>query len=363
MKIAHLSVGDPFTARWVHSQVARGDEVHLIMLKPPTERIEGAHLYQLPFAPPWGYYLNVPHLIRLLRKIGPDVLHVHYATGNATLGRFSGFRPCLLSVWGSDVLLAPNESNLMRRRVIKNLRHYDYICSTSQVLTDTVQSLCPELRNVHQIPIGVDMAQFTPVPPQGERPWITVGTVKSLQPVYGIDLLLEAFSLAKQELMSLSPEIGNRLRLQIVGDGYLREDLQRLALDLGISAVVDFKGYIPNRSIPEVLQGLDIFVALSRSESFGVAVVEASACGVPVIVSDVGGLPEVVQHGVTGMIVGRENPQAAATAIVALAQDRVLRKRLGDAGRRFIQEKYEWQGCLQLMYGVYDKALACSACA
>lgn len=355
MKIVHLSVGDPFTAKWVNSQAGRGDEVYLIMLKPPTEAVTGVKQYVLPFRPPFGYYSNIFHIRSLIRKIKPDLLHVHYATGNGTLGRLCDFHPCILSVWGSDVLIAPCESQFMRRIVVKNLMHYDYVCSTSNVLTQAVRNLCPGLSYLRQIPIGVDTKRFSPDSVQKKDDWITIGTVKTLHPVYGIDILLNAFAIAKNILLSSAPEIGKKMRLRIAGDGHQRGELMKLSEKLRIAGNVEFLGYVPNDNVPDVLKKMDIFVALSRSESFGVAIVEASSCGLPVVVSRVGGLPEVVHDGFTGLIVEKENPSAAAAAIVRLAQNAALRKQLGDNGRRYVQENYEWERCLNLMYGVYEK--------
>lgn len=357
MRIAHISVGDAFTAKWVHAQARLGDDVHLIMLKTPKEQIENVCTYVLPFHPPYGYYMNVFSLKRLLKKINPDLLHVHYATGHGTLGRLVNFRPTLLSVWGSDVLLAPQESSFMRRRVIKNLRHYDAVCCTSTMLTQAVKDLCPFSLPLHQIPIGVETNLFSPCRKKKENPYVVVGTVKSLQPVYGIDILLHAFARAKKILLSSREGVGIRLKLKIIGDGFWYRNLVKLTTELGLSEDVEFKGYIPNHEVPHELHQMDIFMALSRSESFGVSVVEASACGLPVIVTNVGGLPEVVQKDDTGFIVERDNPEDAARAIVKLATDAALRKRMGNNGRRFVQSRYEWSDCLRLMYNVYQKML------
>ncbi len=105
--------------------------------------------------------------------------------------------------------------------------------------------------------------------------------------------------------------------------------------------------------MPAELNKLDVYVALSRthSESFGVAVIEASACGLPVVVADVGGLPEVVERDLTGFIVPPNDPAAAAKAIARLIGDGQLRRRMGDAGRAHVAAHYEWSACV-------DRALA-----
>jgi glycosyltransferase involved in cell wall biosynthesis len=117
---------------------------------------------------------------------------------------------------------------------------------------------------------------------------------------------------------------------------------------------VRFAGPVPHAEVPHWLHQMDIYVAASRldSESFGVAVLEASACALPVVVSDVGGLPEVVAHGVTGLVVPRDDPAALSAAVERLVADADLRRAFGEAGRVRVQQQYEWTHSV-------DEMLAC----
>ena len=109
--------------------------------------------------------------------------------------------------------------------------------------------------------------------------------------------------------------------------------------------------------VPDFLRSFDIYAAPSRldSESFGVAILEASACGVSVIVSDAGGLPEVVADGVTGLIVPRDDPEALARALERLALDPELRARMGRAGRERVEQLYSWPKCVDRMVDIFRK--------
>ena len=127
--------------------------------------------------------------------------------------------------------------------------------------------------------------------------------MKTLAATYGIDLLIQAFSTLVADPLLQADGLAQRLRLLIVGDGPEYATLTSLAQTLGVSAVTTFAGVVPHCDVPAWLNRLDIYVAASRQESFGVAVLEASACGLPVVVSAAGGLPEVVRSGETGFIV------------------------------------------------------------
>jgi glycosyltransferase involved in cell wall biosynthesis len=116
---------------------------------------------------------------------------------------------------------------------------------------------------------------------------------------------------------------------------------------------------VSHQAVPGWLNRFDIFVAPSRldSESFGVAAVEASACGIPVVVSDVGGLPEVVKNGSTGLIVPRDSPEELASALRRLLESATLREKMGETGRSFVVEEYEWEKCVDLMERTYHAAI------
>ena len=337
------------TQRWAEALAARGVDVVLATQHadaawavPP-----GVRVVSLPHQGTAGYFRNVPALRRLLRAERPAVLNAHYASGYGTTAALAGFRPWLLSVWGSDVYDFPNEGRLKGWWLRRNLRQADAIASTSHAMAQQVRRLVPGRGDVAVTPFGIDTGRFAPQPLTCQHIGVVIGTVKTLAPKYGIDVLLRAFAL-------LPDGPGPALSLVIVGGGPQGAELQALAQELGISARVRFVGPVAHADVPQWLNRFDIYVAVSRldSESFGVAVLEASACEVPVVVSDAGGLPEVVVHGETGLVVPRNDPAALAEALRRLIEQPALRQRLGRAGRERVLQHYEWQHSV-------DRMLAC----
>jgi len=351
MRVAYLGPGSSVhTNRWLTTLHDRGYEVELIPLHRPRAGSglpRAVTVHQLPFPAPAGYYLNKWPLRALLLRLKPTLLHAHYATGYGTLSRLVAYHPTLLSVWGSDVLVFPTQAWWKRHLVRRNLLAADYLASTSHTMRRAVEQLVGDQRSVGITPFGVDCRQFQLTSRQQPAGPLTIGSVKALEPTAGLDTLIQAFAMLGRW------HAAEGLRLLIVGDGPERVRLERLTRSVGAQAQVTFAGAVPHHAVPHWVAKMDIFAAISRSEGFGVSVLEASACGLPVVVSDVGGLSEVVREGETGLVVSSRDPEAVARALETLLCNPELRARMGAAGRAFVIENYEWSKTVDVMVGIY----------
>jgi glycosyltransferase involved in cell wall biosynthesis len=359
MKILFLAAESSIhTIKWVNS-LAKRNEIHLITMHKGVLNFTSTDVktYYLKVKPPFGYYLNCFYLRNLIKLIKPDLLHVHYASGYGTLGRLVNFHPMILSVWGSDVYDFPEKSRLNRWLVQKNLLAADWVCSTSNVMAKRTIQLCPSISEISVVPFGVDTNIFRPIEGLRNNEQITIGTVKTLAPKYGIDLLIYSFRKIVDYFKIYNPDLVNKLRLLIVGDGPQKMELIRLSNDLELRNLTEFVDSVPHDQVPNYLNRLDIYVAASRLESFGVAVVEASSCGLPVVVANVGGLPEVVKHSKTGFVVEKENIESLASAIITLVKNEELRKKLGEQGRSHVLQHYKWNQNVSQMEQVYIDCL------
>lgn len=366
MRIVLLSGASSIhTLRWANGLSDAGQEVHVISQHPLLESLnKNVTVHLLPYRGILGYFTMVPAVKKLLVQINPDIVNAHYASGYATTACLVDYKPWLLSVWGSDVYDFPNKSFLHKWLVRKNLLSANAVASTSICMAAETRSLTPELKNIAITPFGVDTPYYqsltSPLSARDNSTSIVIGTVKSLASKYGIDTLLQAFSLLLKEFKQLDSDLEKKLKLRLVGTGPQEAELKELAQKLDISERVIFVGRVESLDVPNELDKLDIYVALSRldSESFGVAIIEASAAGRPVVVSDAGGLPEVVLDGKTGIIVPRENPQVAANAIKELVLDRELRIKMGNSGREHVVKNYSWDTCVNMMINLYKKTIS-----
>ncbi|MEB6633158.1 glycosyltransferase [Kluyvera cryocrescens] len=363
MKIVILAgASSVHTIRWANGLSASGHDVFVISQHPVIDPLlpeVKVHLLKYRGIP--GYFLMVPEVRRLLQEIKPDIVNAHYASGYGTTARLVGYHPWLLSVWGSDVYDFPYKSPLHNWLVKKNIRAADRVASTSHCMAEQTRSLTPEINDIAITPFGVELGQYENIEPLHKEPKdkIIIGTVKTMKPKYGIDTLIEAFAILTESLERNSGNNLPKLELRLVGGGEQSEQLKALADKLGISDKVHFIGQVPYTQVPDQLAEMDIYVALSRldSESFGVAIIEAGAAGRPVVVTDVGGLPEVTVNGVSGIVVPRENPKAAAVALEKLVLNSHLRCAMGAAGKKHVTHNYSWDACIETMLEVYNECI------
>ncbi|HSM02053.1 MAG TPA: glycosyltransferase, partial [Acidimicrobiia bacterium] len=135
-----------------------------------------------------------------------------------------------------------------------------------------------------------------------------------------------------------------------------RGRLERAAGDLGLRDRVDFVGAVDHDTLPELMQGFSVLLNTSRSESFGVVLLEAGACALPVVATRVGGVSEVVDDGATGILVPVGDAAAAAAALVRLARDPDEARSMGEAGRARVAEHFRWSECVDAMLRALEEA-------
>lgn len=278
-----------------------------------------------------SYLKHLSKLKKIVVDYKPDLVHAHYATSYGLMAALCGFKPYLVSVWGSDIFDFPKRSFLHKTVLKYNLSKAECVVSSSNVMAEEVKKYFNG--RIVTIPFGIDLALFSRKIQRHNV--ITVGIIKSMEDHYGIESLIKAFRLVKDRF----PE--KILRLLLIGGGTKIENYRNLAMELGISDVTEFRGKIPQQLVPDAHNEIDIFVNPSVHESFGVSVLEASASGNPVIVTNVGGLKEVVVDKLTGLIVDQGNDEELAKAISYFVVNQEQIDIFGEMGRKFVSEKYD----------------------
>lgn len=294
-----------------------------------------------------SYPTSVFALKKILADYQPDIFHAHYVSSYGVIAALTNYRPLYISVWGSDIYDFPTANKFKRKMVEYALNCADVICSTSFDMAKETKKYTD--KEVEITPFGVDLHRFKPLNLTRSDEMITIGTAKGLQEVYGISQLIKGFAKIEKEYP--------QARLLIVGDGPKRTEYENMVHQLGIAHKTTFTGYVSNKEVPYYINQMDIFVLPSYRESFGVAAVEAQACGVPVVVTNVGGLPEVVEHEGTGLIIPDNHPDHLSHAFKRLIQDPKLRHEMGAKGMEYVKKRYDWTENASRMIALYERTL------
>ncbi len=353
------------TIKWVNSLNEKGVEVYLFGLNSYDKnsfnkeiKIEIFDIPQKLQSNTDGsfskviYLLSLKKLKKFIKKINPDILHAHYVSSYGILGSLTGFHPFFISVWGTDIFYVPEKNIIYRKLIEFSLNKADKILSTSRVMA--IQTKKFTKKEIDVVPFGIDKDKFKPMITTSlfNEEDIVIGTIKTLEKKYGIEYLIKAFRIVKDKFPSIP------LKLMIVGGGSEEKNLKKIVHDLNLENVTLFTGFIKPDEIPKYHNMLNIFVALSESESFGVSALEASACGKPVVVSDAEGFQEIVKNNLTGFIVKKNSINQTVDVLTSLIQNKELREEIGKAGRENILKLYNWDENVEQMIEFYKQIIS-----
>lgn len=252
------------------------------------------------------------------RKLTPDIVH-------AVLETFAGLALFFCRSRAKKILTLQTTNRSFLKRMI--VRHPDTVTAISSALTKNAASY--GRNDAVLIPNGIDLfairnacERYTKVPGR----LLFVGRLEKMK---GVDTLLRALTLCHTG------------QLHIVGDGSERQRLQALAQELGTAERVVFRGRLTDDALFLEYAEAEIFSGLSRSEALGNVFLEAEAAGCAVVATNVGGIPDIVKDGVTGILVPPDDAAAAARALQTLSLNPTLRQTYADAGKKHA-EAYDW---------------------
>jgi glycosyltransferase involved in cell wall biosynthesis len=319
-------------------------------------RERGIRVVALNGRGPWDLRV-LYRLFRLVRKERPEILHAFLGFANlaaSLVGRLLGVPVIIWSY--RDVEVWKTRTHWMVDRMGAR-RVAAITCCSDAVRRFVLARLNGHASKLVTIHNGINPDAFSS-PPAASRSELklrdggfVIGTVSRLdEPKKGLAVLLQA-------LANLAGRDGvPAWQCLLVGDGPARERLRSLAEELGLRERVVFAGM--RRDVPSLLSAMDVFVCPSLYEGFGIAIVEAMAAGRPVIASAVGGIPEIVVHEDTGLLVPPGDAVALADAIVALLAHPDRARAMGARGRARAREKFSMETAVQRHQQLYESLSA-----
>ncbi len=314
---------------------ARGHAVDVLTSSEPGDlparaSWRGASVHRLPLHSP-VYRQDVARIAHVRadvaerkREFAPDVVHVHLADGTVffhALTRDAIDCPTVVTIH-SAVVAAEATPGTPSHQV---LTAADWVTGCSASMLEQVLRVVPEIATCSSVVLnGLDVTRLSPTPLAFDPPCVLL--LGRLTYEKGFDVALRACAEVVREFPSL--------RVVLAGDGPARASLTALADDLGLDDRLDVRGAVPSPDVSALLAGATVVAVPSRyEEPFGLVALEAALAARPVVASRVGGLPEVVVDGETGMLVPSDDPHALADGLRAVLRDPDRASRLGAAGR------------------------------
>jgi len=357
----------------------RGHEVHFIAYAPPSRLTHFAErlffhevrisTYPLFEYPPYALALTST-MVDVVKHAGLDLLHVHYAIPHATSAVLArqilaceGIKvPVVTTLHGTDITLVGQDPSFAPV-VTHAINASDGVTAVSDYLRQETHKYFDVERDIEVIPNFVDTDRFSrqerehfkqAICPNGERLLIHVSNFREVKRATDV---VRVFARLHDEARE---GVGPGVKLLLIGDGPDRPNTEVLARELGVHQDVLFLG--KQEPVEELLSVADVMLMPSGSETFGLAALEAMACGVSVVSSDIGGIPELNVHGETGFLCPLADVDCLTDATRRILTNDELRERMATAARRRAKEEFGLERIVPLYEGHYaaviDRVLA-----
>ncbi len=336
-----------------HALAVRGHQVHLISSERPFRwkpdvpglTFERVEIPSYPLFREPQYVLALTNtLVRVACDSRLDLLHAHYAVPHATAAylahQVAKSEPGLCApntvttLHGTDITLVGSDPSYARVVAFSIEQSHGVTAVSESLKRDTIASLGVK-HDIRVIPNFLDCSRYR----RRQDPEIrarlardadaVVMHVSNFRPVKRVAMVLQIFRRIR---------LCMRARLVMVGNGPDRAEMERSVQNEGLSDVVDFVG--EHQDLVPLLSAADLFLLPSSQESFGMAALEAMACETPVVASRVGGLPEIIEDGVTGFLCDADDVDAMAERGLEILADHALRARMGRAAAESVRASF-----------------------
>ena len=336
------------TRRWAEYFRDKGADVHVASFRPFD--IPGVKVHVLPTygLGKLGYIFALGVLRKLYTILHPDVVHAQYVTSYGFLAALAGLRPLIVTAWGTDVLISPQESRLMRFLAKYAVTHATAVTTVAEHMNSSIVNLGIPPEQIEAIPFGVDSQFFLPAQVDtAPRKLLKLICTRNFAPIYDVQTLIRA--LAKVFAR------GYLLDIDLVGDGPLRQSLVDLVHELGLAAQVHFHGHVDHKTLAGLLANADIFVTPALSDGNNVSLNEAMSCGCFPIATQIPANAQWLEDGRNGYLYTSGNVELLAQAIEKAINNTPLRLATKAENRRIVETRADWRICVKRMETIYER--------
>jgi glycosyltransferase involved in cell wall biosynthesis len=347
---------------------------------------------ELSWKDDWAAFWKI---YKIIKQEKPDIIHTHTAKAG-TLGRMAGVlykvirfstQPNILRACREDI--RPRSNNIVIVHTFHGHVFHGYfgriktvffICIEKflALFTDKIITVSENLKKelvekfkiapedkVSVIELGFELDELFKLPAVREgfipSPVINIGIIGRLAPIKNHKMVLDVartiiFFERKKQAIHVSPvEKDIRVKIVVIGDGEMRDELGRYAQELGIESFVEFRGWI--KDLKAIYEGLDIVVLTSLNEGTPVSLIEAMAAGKPIVATNVGGVKDIVKDGVSGYLVESGNLEEFSNRLVKLIKDPEKRRGFGRNGRDIVKLRFSKERLIKDTEKLYNTIL------
>jgi glycosyltransferase involved in cell wall biosynthesis len=291
----------------------------------------------------------------VLNDLQPDLVHAGPVQETSYLTALVGYSPLVTMSWGFDLLLGARKG-LGRRIASYTLGKTAVFLCDCDAVAQVAHSLGMPSERIIQFPWGVDLDHFSPGEGKGLREalgWegatILLST-RNWEPIYGVEIVCQAFVDVARE--------NEDTRLLLVGDGSLRDEIERIIRASGFENRVHLAGYVSMDALPQYYRSADLYISASHVDGSSISLLEAMACGIPPLVSDIPGNQEWVKPGVNGWVFPDGSSEVLAETILAVMENPEQLRSFGESCRQIAEERADWNTNSQKLLDAYKLALS-----
>lgn len=346
MKICYIAnAANSHTVKWVKHFVNLGNEVHVISYS--KAKIKGAHVHYINFRlKNFAFKAHIVH--KLIKDLSPDILHAQQAN---TCGLYAtttrNFNP-IVSAWGSDILVDPDKSFLMKKIIKYVLKHSYYITSDSIYMSKKIIKLGGNKNKLLTFPMGIenDLIDFKHEYDFSKKE-IHILSYRRLEKLYNIDIIIKGFSKAL-----INHE---NLYLDIAADGSEYNNLKNLVKSLNIESHVNFIGKFDRKDLGNMIINNDIFISIPSSDSTSVSLLESMCCGIFPIVSNLPANLEWITNKKNGIILNSISENNVCTSIEWCIKNYNYLPEASKINMELIRKKALWENNVKIIEDLYTK--------
>ncbi|KYN77083.1 hypothetical protein A0J52_09470 [Clostridium sporogenes] len=334
------------TEKWAKYFSDLGHDVHIISHCP--NKISGVKVHYINY--------NLRNFIFMKRKvhnliniIDPDVVHAHQANTCGFYATTQKKYKVILSAWGSDILVNPNKSVVLKKMVKYIIKNAYFITSDSKFMSSKIIELGGNKDRIYTFPMGLEDSILPYKRKIKHNEYIKIISTRRLESIYNIDVLIKGFYKALMK--------NSNLQLIIAADGSEFNNLKDMVRSLNIDNNVEFIGRYKGEEVGKLLEKNDIFISIPSSDSTSVSLLEAMYCGLFPIVSDLPANKEWIQNKENGIIIKNINSEEVCNSILWCVNNLEVVNNALFTNRDIIKKHALWKDNSKIVENLYNKII------